>query len=224
MERRSRWRLEQHVCPYSICLQYGQHGQRVHQRNQLHHLLGPQTTAACLSSTRPAMWLRAICVRSPAHSLPHGDLPFQSTSIKNVTMNGDFRYTKANMNLPNYYETSRSVGESATAAGVTPHTPRRQSALPRLQAARRQSGGSICRLWLRLAGDKDVSLSDQVDYSNVHQPAPPTFVRDHSKYVHEPNETIILGYAGSGSNLSVEGSANGTALPDYFGQRFLTNN
>ncbi len=29
---------------------------------------------------------------------------FQSTSIPNITMNGDARYTSANMNLPNYYE------------------------------------------------------------------------------------------------------------------------
>ena len=28
----------------------------------------------------------------------------QSSSIKNITMNGDVRYTNANMNLPNYYE------------------------------------------------------------------------------------------------------------------------
>ena len=29
---------------------------------------------------------------------------FQSSSIANVSMDGDFRYTNANMNLPNYYE------------------------------------------------------------------------------------------------------------------------
>ena len=28
----------------------------------------------------------------------------QSSSIKNISMNGDVRYTNANMNLPNYYE------------------------------------------------------------------------------------------------------------------------
>ncbi len=28
----------------------------------------------------------------------------QSSSIKNVTMNGNVRYTNANMNMPNYYE------------------------------------------------------------------------------------------------------------------------
>ena len=31
-------------------------------------------------------------------------LRLQSTSIKNLSMNGDIRYTDANMNLPNYYE------------------------------------------------------------------------------------------------------------------------
>ena len=28
----------------------------------------------------------------------------QSSSIRNISMNGDVRYTSANMNLPNYYE------------------------------------------------------------------------------------------------------------------------
>ena len=32
----------------------------------------------------------------------------QSSSIKNISMNGNVRYTSANMNLPNYYEISRA--------------------------------------------------------------------------------------------------------------------
>src|ERR1039458_5897045 len=48
---------------------------------------------------------------------------FQSSSIKNVSMNGDIRYTDANMNLPNYYENfqgldgaSRSITYTAKAS------------------------------------------------------------------------------------------------------------
>jgi hypothetical protein len=45
----------------------------------------------------------------------------QSTSIKNVSMNGDLRYTKANMNLPNYYDSYQGLNEtSVKATGTTP--------------------------------------------------------------------------------------------------------
>ena len=37
-------------------------------------------------------------------TLPTEILRFQISSIKNVEMNGDFRYTLGNMNLPNYIE------------------------------------------------------------------------------------------------------------------------
>ena len=35
----------------------------------------------------------------------------QSSSIKNVSMNGDVRYTDANMNLPNYYDSFQGLDE-----------------------------------------------------------------------------------------------------------------
>ena len=50
----------------------------------------------------------------------------QSSSIKNVSMNGDVRYTNANMNLPNYYENFQGL------AG--------QHARLRIRASRPQSG------------------------------------------------------------------------------------
>jgi hypothetical protein len=46
----------------------------------------------------------------------------QSSSIRNIAMNGDVRYTNANMNLPNYYDsyqglngTTRSLSYTANA-------------------------------------------------------------------------------------------------------------
>ena len=45
----------------------------------------------------------------PAHaanadSLPHRDLPAAKLEHQELAMNGDLRYTIANMNLPNYYD------------------------------------------------------------------------------------------------------------------------
>jgi len=58
----------------------------------------PIINAACDGLTS---YLRSQPTR---HSVPTEILRLQSTSLKNIAMNGDFRYTKANMNLPNYYE------------------------------------------------------------------------------------------------------------------------
>jgi hypothetical protein len=72
-------------------------------------------------------------------------------------MNGDFRYTNANMNLPNYYENFQGlVGESATAAGVTPAYPAQAIRSATFTgSASGKAGGRSCRLRRRLAGDKD---------------------------------------------------------------------
>jgi len=40
---------------------------------------------------------------------PTETVRLQSASIRNISMNGDFRYTKANMNLPNYYDSYQGL-------------------------------------------------------------------------------------------------------------------
>jgi hypothetical protein len=189
----------------------------------------PQTTGG-LPIINPACDVVTNYLRSqPTRILyPTETFRFQSTSIKNVTMNGDFRYTKANMNLPNYYENFQGlVGESATAAGVTPAYPaqaiRSATFTGSATAKREVVSADYGFVW---QATKTVSLSDQVDYSNVHQPGTSNISLGITANTStNPNETInYSGTLGPGSNLSVEGSANGTALPDYFGQRFLTNN
>jgi hypothetical protein len=189
----------------------------------------PQTTGG-LPIINPACDVVTSYLRSqPTRILyPTETFRFQSTSIKNVTMNGDFRYTKANMNLPNYYENFQGlVGESATAAGVTPAYPaqaiRSATFTGSATAKREVVSADYGFVW---QATKTVSLSDQVDYSNVHQPGTSNISLGITANTStNPNETInYSGTLGPGSNLSVEGSANGTALPDYFGQRFLTNN
>ncbi|MGA3263621.1 MAG: hypothetical protein ABSC47_06215 [Terracidiphilus sp.] len=152
----------------------------------------------------------------------------QSASIKNISMNGDFRYTSANMNLPNYYENFQGLdGQSATKAGVTPPYP--------AQAARSATfTGSATAKREVLSADygivwqatKTVSLSDQIDYSNFHQPGTSNISAGITANTPtNPNETInYSGPLGLGVNLTVGGSPNGTPSPAYFGQRFLTNN
>jgi len=159
---------------------------------------------------------------------PTETLRLQSSSIKNVAMNGDFRYTSANMNLPNYYENFQGLdGQSATAAGVTPAYPAqaiRSATFTGSATARREVVAvDYGIVWQAM---KTFSLSEQVDYSNAHQPGTSNIsLGITANTPTNPNETInYSGPLGPGSNLSVEGSANGAPLPGYFGQRFLTNN
>ncbi len=145
----------------------------------------------------------------------------QSASIPNVSMNGDLSYTNANMNLPNYYDsfqglngTTRSLTYTATAS-----------------AHRAVVAADYGMVW---QATKTFSLSDQLDFSSVHQPGTSTIssVTTLSTPATAGNETI--NYAGGLTTttpahpalqpLKVQRHAIGTPLPGYFGQNFFTNN
>ena len=65
----------------------------------------PIPTAACRSSIRHATSSAATSGIQPTRVIfPTEIFRLQSSSIKNISMNGNVRYTNANMNLPNYYE------------------------------------------------------------------------------------------------------------------------
>jgi hypothetical protein len=154
-------------------------------------------------------------------------LRMQSTSIKNISLNGDFRYEVAKSNLPNYYENFNGLdGVAATAPGVTPAYP--------AQAIRSSTETGVAIAQRRVVAldygmtwqaTKKISLADQVNYSNVHQPGNTTLA---GSSLNAPsttgNETI--NYAGSlaaGPPLSISGNTIGLIYA-YFGTRNLTNN
>jgi hypothetical protein len=145
-------------------------------------------------------------------------LRLESSSIKNFAMNGDLRYTIANMNMPNYYDSYQ--GLNGTTRSLT-----------------YQANGSAKRAVI--AADyglvwqarNNFGLSEQVSFSSVHQPGMATFTSGTT--VSTPampgNETIS--YAGPLTTTmsapgasSIEGSgAIGVPVTAYFGQNFLTN-
>jgi hypothetical protein len=146
-------------------------------------------------------------------------LRLQSSSIKNVSMNGDVRYTNANMNLPNYYDSYQGLNgstRSLTYTGVA-------------SAKREVLAADYGVIWQAM---KSVSLAEQVSFSSVHQPGTTTMTSATtlSTPTTAGNETI--NYAGPLTTTSAatgastfEGSgAVGTPLPGYFGQNFLVNN
>jgi hypothetical protein len=160
----------------------------------------------------------------------------QSTSIKNVSMNGDLRYTKANMNLPNYYDSYQGLNEtSVKATSTTPagyYGVRSLSYVGAASAKRQVVAADFGIVWQAM---KTFSLSDQVDFSSVHQPGTasitsgvtlktPTDTASSfgSASINYPN--LITTTAKTGA-ATFEGSpAIGTPLPGYFGQSFMTNN
>lgn len=173
----------------------------------------PVINAACAVVTN---YLRS----QPTRILyPTEILRLQSSSIKNVSMNGDFRYTNANMNLPNYYDSYQGLNG----------TTRSRTYTAIAKAHRAVVAADYGIVWQAM---KTVSLSDQVDFSSVHQPGTTTMtsVTTLSTPATAGNETInyaggLITTTGAAGASTFEGSgAVGTPLPGYFGQNFLTNN
>jgi hypothetical protein len=144
-------------------------------------------------------------------------LRLQSSSIRNIELNGDFRYSVGTSHLPNYYENLNGLDgviRSATTTGVG-------------VAQRRVVALDYGMTWL---ATKTIELSDQVSYSNVHQPGNITLagstLNTPATVVAGNNGYETLNYAGpltAGAAFSVSGDTIGTTYA-YFGQRFLTNN
>jgi len=143
----------------------------------------------------------------------------QSTSLKNIAMNGEVRYSISNMNMPNYYEKwtgLNGIMRSATFTGAA-------------SAQRRLVSLDYGIAW---HATKTITLEDQVNFSNVHQPGttnetvgitantPSTVVTGNNGY-----ETVnYLGTLVSGPNYNVSGTPGGVAQYGYFGQKYVTNN
>ena len=157
--------------------------------------------------------------------IPTEMLRLQSSSIKNVSMNGDFRYTLASMNLPNYYDNFQGLDAAATSITYTATASGHRAVI----------SADYGIVW---QATKKVSLSDQIDYSSVHQPGRATYT---SKTTLSTPTTVVAGNNGfetinySGPLTTTVGTAtsgsaftgsNAVTVPllAYFGQSTLTNN
>ena len=144
---------------------------------------------------------------------------FQSSSIKNIAMNGNFRYTKANSNLPHYYENFQGLDGTVRAATFT----------GKATAQRRVVAGDFGITW---QATRAFSFSDQVDYSDAHQPGVAVISAGIGSNTPATIGSDTINYAGplvAGTNLATSGittvAVTGAAIPayGYFGQRFITN-
>jgi hypothetical protein len=168
----------------------------------------PIVNSACNVTTS---YLRSQPTRA---LLPTESLLFQSSSIRKLVLNGDLRYTIANSNLANYYENFQGLDGAIRNYTLTGNAA----------VKRRMVSSDFGVTWL---ASRTVSLSDQLDFSNVHQPGSANITPGITQNapVTAGNETIS--YAGplvAGASFAISGNPTGAPLYAYFGQRFLTNN
>ena len=141
----------------------------------------------------------------------------QSTSLKNISMNGNVRFTNAHMHLPNYYDSYQGLNGATRSASYFGNAVGKREVLS-------ADYGIDWQVANRL------SLAEQADFSNMHQPgttqmtsgvilATPT----------NPNETInyqgalISTNSASGSSPITGNAAIGTPGAGFTGQLYVTN-
>lgn len=144
---------------------------------------------------------------------------FQSTSIRNVSMNGDIRYTDANMSLPNYYENFQGL------SGTT----RMESYTAAASAKRKVTAVDFGIVW---DATSNFSVSDQVTFSNVQQPGSTTYTGNTTISTPSTAGNETINYAGglttsnaaAGSGIGIGHDFTlGVPLPGFFGQKVVTN-
>ena len=145
----------------------------------------------------------------------------QSSSIKNISMNGDARYTSANLNLPNYYEIYQGLDKASRELATT----------GRAYTKREVFAADYGIVW---QASKTVAIEDQVNFSNAHQPGYINFTGGTTvtvpttagaETINNTNLTSTPATSGAGPGAPGEGSPSiGGSNFGYFGQRFVTNN
>jgi len=142
----------------------------------------------------------------------------QSSTIKNIAMNGDLRYMNGNMSLPNYYDSYQGLNGTARSVAYTGVATAKREVL----------AADFGVVWQAM---KTFSLSDQVTFSSTHQPGTTTMtgVTTLATPATAGNETINYSpltttTAAAGASTFEGSGAVGTPLPGYFGQNFTTNN
>jgi hypothetical protein len=146
---------------------------------------------------------------------------FQSSSIRNISMNGDLRYTKANMSLPLYQDTFQGLAKTTRYVDYTATAT----------AKREVTAVDYAAEW---RATRNVSFDDQFTFSNEQEPGISTMtsVTTTATPATAGNETInntsltttVVNTATTPATGTFEGSGSiGTPVYDFFGQRFITN-
>jgi hypothetical protein len=145
---------------------------------------------------------------------PTESLLFQSSSIKTLALHGDFRYTIANSHLANYYENFQGLDGAIRNYTLSGHAG----------VQRRMVSSDLGVTWQT---SRTVSLSEQLDFSDMHQPGSANITPGITQNAPAAAGNETINYAGplvTGANYTIEGNPSGAPLYGYLGQRLLTNN
>ena len=143
---------------------------------------------------------------------------FQSSSIKNIFMNGDVRYTHANTNLPAYFDQFQGLAGANRSVTYTGFANARREVMA-------ADYGIVWQVTNRF------SLEDQINYSNARQPGSSEFASGVTVAVSKAagldtidNPVTSTTTAAAGAGTLEGSSAIGIPQAGYFGQQFTTNN
>jgi len=167
-------------------------------------------------------------------------LRLQSASVKNLSINGNVRYTSANMHLPNYYDSYQGLNTGSATAGAT----RELTYTGNAQATREVLAADLGATWQTTS---NFSLGDQISFSTMHQPGttimtsgtttctpigsastctiaatvPPSPAPSNQTI----NQTPLTTTSAAAGASTFEGSSNiGQSSAGYTGQLYITNN
>ncbi len=183
-------------------------------------MLSAPTTTGGLPIVNPACAVTLSYLRNQATRLfyPTEIFRFQSSSIRNVSMNGDVRYTYAKMNLPNYFENWQGLAKTTRSLTYNANS----------SAKREVMAAEYGIVW---QATPLFRISDEATYSSTQQPgtSTTTSVVTVATPTTAGNETINAG--GLITTAAAQGVSTGIGhsslvnipLPDFFGQRFITN-
>jgi hypothetical protein len=177
-------------------------------------ILSPSQSPGGLPIINPACNVATSYLRSqPTRILyPTEIFRFQSSTIKNIAMNGNVRYTSANLNLANYYENFQGLDGTIRSTTFTGNA----------FAKRQVTAVDYGVVWDATSA---IRFAEQISFSNVQQPGTSNISAGITANTPKTAGDETINYSGplTTGKATVEGSANGTPLPDFFGQKFLTN-
>jgi hypothetical protein len=149
---------------------------------------------------------------------PTEALRLQSATLPNLSVNGNVRFTNANMHLPNYYDSYQGLN------GAT----RSLTYIGNASAIRQVLAADLGATWQTT---RKFSLGDQISFSSMHQPGTTTMTTGTTLATPtNPNETItylgpLTTTTAAAGAATFEGSSNiGQSSPGYTGQLYITNN
>ena len=177
-------------------------------------ILSPPQSPGGLPIINPACSVATSYLRSqPTRILyPTEIFRFQSARVKNIAMNGNVRYTSANLNLPNYYENFQGLDGTIRSNTFTGNAT----------AKRKVTALDYGIVW---DATPEVHFAEQISFSNVQQPGTANISKGITANTPATAGNETINYSGplAPGAVTVEGSPNGAPLPDFFGQKFLTN-